>query len=123
MSKCNDEISDFCRLLAGHYTCYAYNEEKGAWINFNDSRVHVVTPEEVATSQAYMLFYERNDTFTRRIVPLLPKDDSSSQLDRDESRTKDKSKKRPHPDDTSNENVSSSSATTKVSHPRKKTKR
>jgi len=50
------------RLLSGHYSCYSFNDEKGAWVHFNDTHVTVETPEEVENSQPYMLFYERDDT-------------------------------------------------------------
>jgi len=35
------------------------------WLLFNDARVNVVTPEKVAESQAYLLFYQRRDAPTR----------------------------------------------------------
>jgi ubiquitin carboxyl-terminal hydrolase 44/49 len=50
------------RLLSGHYSCYCFNDEKGAWVHFNDTQVTVETPEEVESAQPYMLFYERDDT-------------------------------------------------------------
>jgi ubiquitin carboxyl-terminal hydrolase 44/49 len=110
------------RLLSGHYTCYAYNEEKGAWINFNDSRVQVVTPEEVATSQAYMLFYERNDTFAHSAASS-PQRETPHLFETIESQTTTQSdKKRRHPKVQSHEE-SESIATRETTRPKKRTKR
>eukprot|EP01087_Luapelamoeba_hula_P014401 TRINITY_DN4208_c2_g1_i6.p1 TRINITY_DN4208_c2_g1~~TRINITY_DN4208_c2_g1_i6.p1 ORF type:complete len:1301 (+),score=270.41 TRINITY_DN4208_c2_g1_i6:201-4103(+) len=46
-------------LRVGHYTAFCYNADRDCWLNFNDSRVSVVSDEEVTESQAYILFYER----------------------------------------------------------------
>lgn len=43
---------------AGHYVTYALNEASDEWILFDDSEVIPVTEEEVAQTQAYVLFYK-----------------------------------------------------------------
>ena len=48
-------------LNGGHYTAFAKNRLNGKWYLFNDSRCTAVVQEEVRTSSAYMLFYERID--------------------------------------------------------------
>ncbi|KAH8400876.1 hypothetical protein KR009_001608 [Drosophila setifemur] len=45
----------------GHYTCYARNALNGRWYNFDDQFVTEVTPETVATCQAYVLFYQKHN--------------------------------------------------------------
>jgi len=49
------------RMTAGHYTTYCFNREINEWVHFNDSRVQVVSPEEVSSAQAYLLFFERQE--------------------------------------------------------------
>ncbi|GFO50709.1 ubiquitin carboxyl-terminal hydrolase 44-like [Plakobranchus ocellatus] len=44
---------------AGHYTAFVYNNSAGSWLHCNDSRVQLVSLEEVLASQAYILFYTR----------------------------------------------------------------
>jgi len=49
-------------LLSGHYTSYCYNELQATWVHYNDSRVSLVTPEDIekeAPAQAYLLFYQQ----------------------------------------------------------------
>mmetsp|Transcript_528 Transcript_528/g.880 ORF Transcript_528/g.880 Transcript_528/m.880 type:complete len:116 (-) Transcript_528:212-559(-) len=46
-------------LNQGHFTAYGYNEAEGVWFCFNDRKVTVVSADEVARSQAYLLIYER----------------------------------------------------------------
>jgi len=46
-------------LRVGHYTACCLNTERRSWLNFNDSRVTVVSDEQVQAQQAYILFYER----------------------------------------------------------------
>ena len=47
----------------GHYTAFARNiDDNGSssgWELFNDSKVSKVTPAQVITSDAYILFYKR----------------------------------------------------------------
>lgn len=47
----------------GHYICYALNEENDEWYEFDDYRVRQVNKSELlsyTTSNAYILFYQRN---------------------------------------------------------------
>lgn len=41
----------------GHYVAYCKNAETGRWYEFDDSRVRVVSEEELMNVQAYLLFY------------------------------------------------------------------
>ena len=44
----------------GHFTAYGYNRKLKTWFHFNDRLVKpVVSADEVAHSQAYILVYER----------------------------------------------------------------
>ncbi|KAH8337880.1 hypothetical protein KR067_008083 [Drosophila pandora] len=45
----------------GHYTCYARNVLNGRWYEFDDQFVSEVSPETVATCQAYVLFYQKHN--------------------------------------------------------------
>jgi ubiquitin C-terminal hydrolase len=45
----------------GHYTAFARNTEWDVWLHFNDKRVRIVLPEEVAQAQAAELVYVRKD--------------------------------------------------------------
>lgn len=45
----------------GHYTCYARNVLNGRWYEFDDQFVTEVSPETVATCQAYVLFYQKHN--------------------------------------------------------------
>ncbi|BFZ05128.1 hypothetical protein BsWGS_08167 [Bradybaena similaris] len=47
---------------SGHYTTYTYNIHAASWLHCNDSRVQLVSLEEVLASQAYILFYTRELT-------------------------------------------------------------
>ena len=46
-------------IQRGHYTSFCFNSERQSWLHFNDSRVSVVSAEEVQQQQAYILFYEK----------------------------------------------------------------
>eukprot|EP00005_Dracoamoeba_jomungandri_P013183 CAMPEP_0174265372 /NCGR_PEP_ID=MMETSP0439-20130205/26238_1 /TAXON_ID=0 /ORGANISM="Stereomyxa ramosa, Strain Chinc5" /LENGTH=641 /DNA_ID=CAMNT_0015351799 /DNA_START=549 /DNA_END=2474 /DNA_ORIENTATION=- len=46
-------------LRVGHYTAMCYNNVRNSWLHFNDSRVHVVSDEQVSKAQGYMLFYQK----------------------------------------------------------------
>ena len=48
-------------LGGGHYYAYAKNALKNSWFCFNDSSVREISENEVVTSAAYCLFYERRD--------------------------------------------------------------
>ncbi|XP_071440759.1 ubiquitin carboxyl-terminal hydrolase 2-like isoform X2 [Hetaerina americana] len=43
---------------SGHYTAYCKHPYNGDWHEYNDSRVSTVSPRNVVTSEAYVLFYE-----------------------------------------------------------------
>ena len=45
--------------VSGHYTSYCLNH--GEWYHYNDSEVRVVSADEVAQVQAYILFYRRKE--------------------------------------------------------------
>ncbi|ELR20504.1 ubiquitin specific protease 44 isoform 2, putative [Acanthamoeba castellanii str. Neff] len=52
---------------AGHYTAFCYHTEQGTWLHFNDCRVSVSSPQEAASAQAYMLFYQRRSASDSKI--------------------------------------------------------
>lgn len=43
---------------SGHYTAYCKHPYNGDWHEYNDSRVSTVSPRNVVTNEAYVLFYE-----------------------------------------------------------------
>jgi ubiquitin C-terminal hydrolase len=45
----------------GHFVCHGYSHSQLSWLLFNDARVNVVTPEKVQESQAYLLFFKRQE--------------------------------------------------------------
>ncbi len=53
-------------LDGGHYFCYAKNPLNNFWYCFNDSSVRRISPDNLCTSGAYMLFYERKEGEERR---------------------------------------------------------
>ncbi|XP_028408369.1 ubiquitin carboxyl-terminal hydrolase 2-like [Dendronephthya gigantea] len=77
-SECSDECSDrdyssikynlfavsnHCgSAFGGHYTAYCKHPETKEWHSFNDSRVGSLSSSSVRGSQAYVLFYERNES-------------------------------------------------------------
>ncbi|XP_075222573.1 ubiquitin carboxyl-terminal hydrolase 8-like isoform X2 [Lycorma delicatula] len=44
-------------METGHYTAYCYNAELNRWFKFDDQEVADISPSEVKTSAAYILFY------------------------------------------------------------------
>ena len=44
---------------SGHYTAYCKHPYSGEWHEYNDSRVTPVSVSSVASSEAYVLFYEQ----------------------------------------------------------------
>ena len=46
-------------LDQGHYISVGYNSELNEWISFNDSKVNIISINEVKKLEAYILFYER----------------------------------------------------------------
>nr|BAN21345.1 ubiquitin specific protease 2 [Riptortus pedestris] len=45
---------------SGHYTAYCLHSGTNQWYEFNDSRVSSISPRNVVSSEAYILFYEQN---------------------------------------------------------------
>lgn len=45
---------------AGHYTSYCKNSISGNWLQYDDTTVSVVRPQEIQSSAAYILFYTTN---------------------------------------------------------------
>ncbi|XP_016149521.1 ubiquitin carboxyl-terminal hydrolase 11-like [Sinocyclocheilus grahami] len=64
-------------LRDGHYTSYARNKDNGQWYYFDDSKVTYAREEQIVTSAAYLLFYQRQDKIRQPSVP--PPIPSSSQ--------------------------------------------
>lgn len=49
-------------LNGGHYTacCKKDDDDGGAWQEYSDEHFSFINPEDVASKQAYVLFYRRN---------------------------------------------------------------
>ncbi|XP_069792713.1 ubiquitin carboxyl-terminal hydrolase 4 isoform X2 [Narcine bancroftii] len=47
----------------GHYTAYAKNEIDGQWYYFDDSNVSGASEDQIVTKAAYVLFYQRRDSY------------------------------------------------------------
>ncbi|KAK3591917.1 hypothetical protein CHS0354_005136 [Potamilus streckersoni] len=45
---------------SGHYTAYVWNNEAASWVHCNDSRLQMVTQEDVLQAQAYIVFYKQS---------------------------------------------------------------
>ena len=45
----------------GHYTAFCKNFIDRKWYEFNDSRVREISPKDVVTEDAYVLFFRRRD--------------------------------------------------------------
>ncbi|KAI2662087.1 Ubiquitin carboxyl-terminal hydrolase 15 [Labeo rohita] len=56
-------------LRDGHYTSYARNKDNGQWYYFDDSKVTYAREEQIVTSAAYLLFYQRQDKIRQPTVP------------------------------------------------------
>ncbi|TRY72839.1 hypothetical protein DNTS_009529, partial [Danionella cerebrum] len=66
-------------LRDGHYTSYARNKDNGQWYHFDDSKVTYAREEQIVTSAAYLLFYQRQDKIRQPTVPPpMPASSSSS---------------------------------------------
>ena len=50
---------------SGHYIAYTKTHD-GTWWKMNDDKSSIVSAEEVVNSQAYMVFFSRNDANTDR---------------------------------------------------------
>ncbi|XP_056897311.1 ubiquitin carboxyl-terminal hydrolase 11 isoform X2 [Takifugu flavidus] len=62
-------------LRDGHYTSYARHKDNGQWYYFDDSKVTFAAEEQIVTSAAYVLFYQRKDKIRK---PTLPTPNTSS---------------------------------------------
>ncbi|XP_073978120.1 ubiquitin specific protease 2 isoform X2 [Rhodnius prolixus] len=49
---------------SGHYTAYCLHAGSGQWYEFNDSRVTSISPRNVVSNEAYILFYEQSTGVT-----------------------------------------------------------
>ncbi|KAL1139756.1 hypothetical protein AAG570_006733, partial [Ranatra chinensis] len=49
---------------SGHYTAYCLHPHSGLWHEYNDSRVTSISPRNVVSSEAYILFYEQTTGVT-----------------------------------------------------------
>uniref|UniRef100_A0A671LR79 Ubiquitin carboxyl-terminal hydrolase n=1 Tax=Sinocyclocheilus anshuiensis TaxID=1608454 RepID=A0A671LR79_9TELE len=56
-------------LRDGHYTSYARNKDNGQWYYFDDSKVTYAREEQIVTSAAYLLFYQRQDKIRHPTIP------------------------------------------------------
>uniref|UniRef100_A0A9J8DFK1 Ubiquitin carboxyl-terminal hydrolase n=1 Tax=Cyprinus carpio carpio TaxID=630221 RepID=A0A9J8DFK1_CYPCA len=56
-------------LRDGHYTSYARNKDNGQWYYFDDSKVTYAREEQIVTSAAYLLFYQRQDKIRQPTIP------------------------------------------------------
>jgi len=68
-------------LGSGHYTAYGKHRDDGNWYSFDDNFVKQISPEQVQTANAYVLFYRRKD------LPWLPFDKSLDTIPVEESDT------------------------------------
>ncbi|KAJ8401395.1 hypothetical protein AAFF_G00386260 [Aldrovandia affinis] len=48
----------------GHYTAFAKNKDDGKWYYFDDSSVSSANQDQIVSKAAYVLFYQRRDTFS-----------------------------------------------------------
>uniref|UniRef100_H3BXI0 Ubiquitin carboxyl-terminal hydrolase n=1 Tax=Tetraodon nigroviridis TaxID=99883 RepID=H3BXI0_TETNG len=48
-------------LRDGHYTSYARHKDNAQWYYFDDSKVTFAAEDQIVTSAAYVLFYQRQD--------------------------------------------------------------
>lgn len=53
------------KLNSGHYTAMTYNSVNGCWYSFDDRHVRQIGEENIVTSGAYLLFYQRRDLSSR----------------------------------------------------------
>jgi len=68
-------------LGSGHYTAYGKHRDDGNWYSFHDNFVKQISPEQVQTANAYVLFYRRKD------LPWSPFDKSLDTIPVEESDT------------------------------------
>ncbi|KAJ8382764.1 hypothetical protein SKAU_G00035420 [Synaphobranchus kaupii] len=51
-------------LGGGHYTAFAKNKDNDKWYYFDDSSVSSANGDQIVSKAAYVLFYQRRDTFS-----------------------------------------------------------
>ncbi|XP_035283172.1 ubiquitin carboxyl-terminal hydrolase 15-like isoform X2 [Anguilla anguilla] len=51
-------------LGGGHYTAFAKNKDNDKWYYFDDSSVSPASEDQIVSKAAYVLFYQRRDTFS-----------------------------------------------------------
>jgi uncharacterized UBP type Zn finger protein len=52
-------VHEGSRISSGHYYTLGWDHHGGAWVNYNDAKVSVVSKEKVESCEPYLLFYER----------------------------------------------------------------
>lgn len=52
-------IHHYGRMGGGHYISTAYNSLKERWIKYDDERVSYASEDEIISSSAYVLFYQK----------------------------------------------------------------
>lgn len=58
-------VSSHCGGMGGaHYTAFAKNKDDGKWYYFDDSSVSATSEDQIVSKAAYVLFYQRQDTFS-----------------------------------------------------------
>ncbi|XP_065901281.1 ubiquitin carboxyl-terminal hydrolase 44-like isoform X2 [Dysidea avara] len=61
---------------SGHYSSYNWNNIAGCWVHCNDARIKYCSSDEVAQSQAYILFFMRRHGITSdtsaHVIPTTP---------------------------------------------------
>uniref|UniRef100_H3DBW0 Ubiquitin carboxyl-terminal hydrolase n=1 Tax=Tetraodon nigroviridis TaxID=99883 RepID=H3DBW0_TETNG len=56
-------------LRDGHYTSYARHKDNAQWYYFDDSKVTFAAEDQIVTSAAYVLFYQRQDKIRKPTLP------------------------------------------------------
>lgn len=69
-AECMYDLKAVCnhigsKLNSGHYTAMTYNSVNGCWYSFDDRHVRQIGEENIVTSGAYLLFYQRRDLSSR----------------------------------------------------------
>lgn len=55
---------------SGHYTAYCWNDQADAWVHCNDTKMQIVSIEDVFKAQAYILVYARSPDATSSATAL-----------------------------------------------------
>uniref|UniRef100_A0A3Q2EIZ1 ubiquitinyl hydrolase 1 n=1 Tax=Cyprinodon variegatus TaxID=28743 RepID=A0A3Q2EIZ1_CYPVA len=71
-------------LRDGHYTSYAQNKDSAQWFYFDDSKVTVASEDQIMTSAAYVLFYQRQDKIRKPTLPAPSSGSAPSSLSDDD---------------------------------------